>query len=165
MVSLRRLATTLDMDLPCGRVGAIDDEHHLWRSVKDDPDCLEWDSDDAQWLPRVQDPSNSVQFNPDLSVFWAEHVEKVHAAGIEVALTPSQGYTLAYSLSAATVRELHLGVVHSPQDDMLPGCAHGSIEYPVPRPAKHERRELRYRLARQMRLVAGSPTVRPPPNA
>jgi len=147
---------------PCGEADEIPGAHVLWRRVLDDLDHLEWDGVDGCWRARPTPPSNSLQFNPDMSTVWREHAAEVHGVGPECALDEAHRYTLVFAIEADAARELDLEVAHSPTGTECPNCAHSSVLWPTPI-TKDQKKELRYELSRALRLIYGMPTVQPPP--
>lgn len=146
----------------CGAVSELDDTHGLWRRVRDDPDDLTWHSEEQRWLPRPEQPS--IQFNPDLSCYWREHLVEQHASGPRSAIGSASRYALVFELAAGQARNLRCLVEHSPQGPTVPDCAHSSVRREAGL-TRAERAALRNDLAYAMRLVYGVPTQQPPPGA
>jgi hypothetical protein len=145
-------------------VRAIDDSHGLWRRVLDDLDNITWDPGEQRWLIRINHPSHALQFNPEMSVSWREHLVHRHRKGPAAALKGAGDYTLVYELASADARKIRLCVKHSPIGKRQPDCAHTSVEWPEGL-TKPDRKAIRSDLAHAMRLVHGVPTQTPPPEA
>lgn len=150
--------------MKCGERDQLEDDHHLWRRVKDDPNTLTWVPDEKRWVPSNTHPSNSIQFDPELSTFWREHLEGTHRLTARSITDEVGGYTLAFEMKVEVPRELGACVVHSPTCEKPIDCAHTSVFYPNDMD-KSQRFIFRQELAHSMFLVSGSCSQVPPPGA
>jgi hypothetical protein len=147
----------------CGTPEEIIDDHRVWRLVKNEEDALEWIADEQRWVPHSSPPS--IQFNPDLSVRWAEHLEAVHSQTADDQLAnDGSAYTLLFEAHVENLRQLNLSVTHSPMGPEPPDCSHASADYP-PGLNRSERRAVRNAVSLSMALSAGVVGFDPPPNA
>lgn len=142
---------------------------HNWDGGGDeDHDQLVWSQDEHRWVP-APEPPPSMQFNPDLSASWKEHLEGRHLYGPDSTLT-RPGYTLVWELKVADATRLEFTVEHSPTTASAPiECAHTSIWMPLDvsataKKTKDRRHELRTDLAHAMTHVLGR-LPPPPPDA
>lgn len=149
---------------PCGEVVELDDSQDLWRRVRDHADHLTWNSDDRRWMPRPTPPSNALQFDPDMSTSWSQHLQGRHNQGPDAALDYEGRYTLVYGLNVGEARLIGCTVRHSPQASDPPDCAHSSLEWPVPAD-KSTRKAIRADLSHAMKLVHGESRLEPPPGS
>ena len=123
----------------CRGALAVPDADHLWRQARDQEDYVHWcQTDDDKWIPRLrvtplkQGGPMGLQFNPDLSVVWREHLA-THSLAVEhlVDITPER--TLIFETSAEVIRSLRAPdgrrfyVAYTPTDDEPLGCSHASI--------------------------------------
>lgn len=154
--------------MPCGEVEVLSGSDRLWRRVYDHPDSLEYFPDEDRWLPKGSPPA--VQFDPDLSMTWREHLERRHRLGPEAIIADS-GHALVFEMSVDDAEILGCAAEHSPVGDEPVDCAHASILYP-PLPndltrnqRKSEQAAVRNAVGRAMRRVHGSVTQPKPPGA
>ncbi len=150
--------------MKCGEQDQLEDDQHLWRRVKDDPNMLIWNSDEKRWVPSNTNPSNSVQFNPELSTFWREHLEDSHMLTARSIADDELGYTLVFEIMVEVPRKFGATVVHTPTCERPVQCAHTSVFYPNDL-NKGQRFIFRQELAHSMFLVSGSCHQVPPPGA
>jgi hypothetical protein len=159
-----RLASRLT-ERPCGQPQPIGSDQRLWRRVIDHPDHVTWDADKERWLPRPSGSSNSLQFNPELSTFWCEHLQDRHRLLPSSILDPDGRYTLVYQSQVQDVRAIGCTVEHTPQADLPVDCAHTSVWYPSGATDKPSRKAVRNDLARTVILVYGAISQSPPDGA
>src|SRR5207237_775432 len=118
---------------PCGEPQTIPDDHQVWRRLRDHPDHRTWDDDLQRWLPRVGHPETALQFDPDLSTSWRQHLEIQHGLDPRAVITGTT-YSLVYQVDVGSLRALELTVKHTPPDGpegTRPiGCAHTSAYWP-----------------------------------
>jgi hypothetical protein len=147
----------------CGERQELADDDSVWRRQQDHIDYLEWSYDDDKWLPTAK----ALQFNPDLSTYWRQHLERVHKNEPEsIFVEGDHRYTLVYECGVVEIRTLGFGVEHSPEGSTEPPeCAHTSVNWPNGNMDKQRRRELRSPLARALQLVYGTISLTTPPDA
>jgi hypothetical protein len=147
------------VSVPCGTVQEIPDSHRVWRAGRDDEDQRVWFGDERRWIPAPKPPP-AIQFNPDLSVAWREHLELVHDLG-PAAVLPD-GYTLVWEAQVGAVRALGVTVEHSPPEPDPWLCAHSSVDLPDGA-TKAVERAVRTKISQIMRHVHGTlPPTGPP---
>jgi hypothetical protein len=146
---------------PCGTGAALPDDGQLLRSIAHDPDALEWFADEQRWLPTAK----AMQFDPDCSMFWRQHLQEVHDQAPECVTVGKR--PLVFEVRAGSARNLEFGAEHSPDGDTPIACAHSSLEWPGggPQPPKPVRNALRSDLVRHMELIVGEILLPPPPAA
>lgn len=140
--------------IPCGQQDIVGSSDVLWRKTRDHADHLEWYADLGCWLPRVEDPSNALQFNPDLSVLWADHLLGRHEILASSLVAGDEVYNLVFAVDVSAMATLKLRVEHTPTESTPVGCSHVSVWRPESL-TKPQRKQLKYALQRLMRLVAG----------
>jgi hypothetical protein len=153
---------------PCGQTLEIPDGDHLWRKFMDSANHLIWNHD----LGRMVPSHAALQFDPDLSSDWREHLELVHQQTASAIVGDDSRYTLVGQFPVGRVRKLDFVVTATPNSIQPFGCAHASVDWPphtVPEhsiePTRDVRKQLRNELAREASWVLGTPTVGPPAGA
>lgn len=136
---------------PCGEVAELPSDDSIWRLAKDSLDVLIWSDEQQRWLLRV--PGNAIQFDPDLSTLWREHILVVHSRGPDAVCEQPPGRSILFQAVIGALIDLGLGVRHTPQEGEH-GCAHVSFDRPHPL-TKPERRELSMNIADVLVHVAG----------
>jgi hypothetical protein len=111
-------------------------------------------------------PKNSLQFDPDLSVPWREHLAENHNAGPEAVLADDARYSLVFEITADQAEGLGLTPEHTPDPDQghPVGCAHSSL-WRAESLGPKQRRKLGLEIALAMVLVHGAPTIPTPDGA
>ena len=151
-------------ELPeCGvPVNPLPQESGLVRRFIDDANHITWDGD----TPIPHPLSNSVQFDDDgLSLYWRQHLDR-DGLGLASVLEGRDAYTLVGEVSVAAVERVPMNVKHDPlgeaDEPLLIRCAHTLINWhPATvapgslRPDKHERKKLKYALAREFHIELG----------
>jgi hypothetical protein len=151
--------------VPCGRVGELPTEDHLWRRFSSSPNHRTWDADLGRWLPNVGD----LQFGPEMSTYWRQHL-RMHGKGPLSVLDGYPGYDLVGELAIDEVQLQGFPVRQSPTEEPSVGCAHVSVYWPpgsIPQghsqPFKDQRKLLRNQLSRELAWVHGDmPKIGPP---
>lgn len=162
VLQLARLHGAALAAIPCGRVGKLPDQDHLWRRFTNSPNHLTWDADLERWIPSL----SILQFDPEMSTYWREHL-RMHGKGASSVLT--RGYTLVGELDIGKIQRQGFPTRQSPNDEPSIGCAHVSIHWPPEsvlqgrtQPSKDQRKLLRMRLASEFIWVYGDvPTSGP----
>ena len=158
----------LDVDFGiCGQSNEIPSDSRLMRRFIDSPNHLEWDSDSNRYIPAAK----QLQFDPDMSTQWAEHLALKHKLGPEAVLDGNSSYSLVGEWKVDTVLKSQFLVSNTP-DLTRTGplsCSHTSIDWPtssiVPpkeEPSPKARRKLRSELTREMVWIFGDITTAPP---
>lgn len=147
----------------CGVAAPIPDEHRVWRRAMASLHWHTWDSDRQRWLPR----GNTVDFDPELSTVWADHMESTHGAGPGSALDGYDRYTLVFEVGVSACRAIRCQVTHSPDGPCPLACAHTLVSMPPEVSTAHRKeiKSIRMALGRAMSLVYGTITAPPPPGA
>lgn len=154
--------------MPCVEARNIPEAHHLIRRFRDDPNHLTWD-DELGPVPH-HSAGNSLQFDPDLSTSWREHLEEHGIGPAGVLGWRRSPYSLVGQISVWNARQLNFLVKHTPTETIPTGCAHASIDWPpgeihppATQPAKAVRSKLRSELARGFPIIYGTvDSLRPP---
>jgi hypothetical protein len=154
----------------CGSAEQIPRTDDVWRVVTDDPDHREWDEIDRKWLPRSEHPSNALQFDPDFSSAWRQHLEQLHHETAAVLIDAEAKRTLVFQLPLLAVDDLGLTYAHTPEGSAPPACSHTSVYLPEDasgngKGAKARRKAIRLDVARAMELVMGDLPIEGPPGA
>ena len=146
---------------PCGEETELPSADHYLRRFRDSENHLTWDYDKGSWIPAP----GSLNFNPDLSGSWREHLTK---HGLWPESIARDGYTLVGQWLIGDARDLNFLVDHTPQGREPIDCAHTSLYWPPdsiksgkvePEPSKRKR--LRSDLVGHMSWVHGE--IRTPP--
>ncbi len=145
----------------CGTLACVPDADHLWRSVRHDASNLAWHDDEKRWIPA----GTALQFDPDWSGRWREHLIDIHGLGpsdVAEAHRP-----LVFEVQVEAIRMLGMKVEHTPQATDPTDCAHASTWYRTDgaQPTRPERALLRNALAVLLTLVHGAIAMPPPPGA
>jgi hypothetical protein len=155
------------MPSPCGKPEDIPGGDHFLRRFIDSENHLEWDADNRRWLPSAA----SMQFDPDLSGSWREHLE-FHELSPSSVIDGNHRYTLVGEWSIEALRDIKFVVTHSPISAIPIGCAHTSVDWPRDaiepgsrRPDSMKRMSLRNSLGVRMTWVYGDITTPPPEGA
>ena len=153
------------------------DSASLWRQARDTEDHVEWfESDTGQMVPRLRIRGTGravgMQFDPDLSVVWKDHLtgHSLHEADL-TSRNSSRG-PLIFQANAGDIRNLRAEgkrfyVVYTPTDDDPFGCSHVSVLelFKKSRDTDAARNALRTDLQKLMKLVWGDCTVPVPDGA
>lgn len=135
----------------------------LLRLVENSERELEWHDDERRWVPRV--PSNALNFNEALSLFWRGHLEHCHGWKPNELIKPPQSTAkVVFQTHKLTLDSLHLDVSHTPDSDEPAGCAHCSAERPAGL-KKPEKKNLSTKISRAMALAAGEIRLAKPDGA
>ena len=128
-------------------------DHSVWRTVRDDENWLIWSEELQRPLLRIRGPG--VNFDPDLSTTWKEHMEDIHglAAAFLIELPP--GRSLVYEARVEDLLGLGLEHSHTPTNPKPPGCAHLFFFRPSTVTTKPEKYRLELDIAMRMTLVSG----------
>ena len=146
------------MNAKCGVSVPVPSDHHLLRLVRDDPDYVWWSSEQNRYLLRV--PGFALQFDPDLSTSWAEHLLDLHGRSPEDLVSPKR--ELAFRARVGELQGLEgLTITHSPEGEEPDGCGHVSVLRPEGLP-KGLRNSLSTDIALRMHQVAGTVRSAPP---
>lgn len=134
--------------------------------MKNSENHVTWDDIDSQWHPRMEQPSNALQFDPDWSAYWRQHL--AHRHQLPVASVANESYPLVFQVTASKVLSIEyeghrFAADHSPQGDLPLDCAHCSVTYEDA--AKFVRKGLRALLANELQLVWGIPIALKPTGA
>ncbi|MGQ0832667.1 MAG: hypothetical protein ACT4OV_13420, partial [Microthrixaceae bacterium] len=135
------------------------DEDVLLRRVFDREGYLEWHDDLGRFVPSLA----GVQFDPDGMSTFIDRVLLAGGDGRDSVATIGgvKSEELVYAVRAGDVRNLGLGVEHTPNDETPIGYAHASVT--PPDGTKKPDRGTRNDLAAAMTCVFGEPTVTRPP--
>jgi hypothetical protein len=151
----------------CGEPEDIPDNDHLLRRFMDSKNHLEWDADNMRWLPSAA----AMQFDPDLSTSWKEHLE-FHGMGPEAVIAGNDRYSLVGEWPVKTLRDSRLVITHSPSSSGPIDCAHTSVDWPPDaiepgkrRPNGAMRMSVRNSLSVSISWVYGNITIVPPEGA
>ena len=112
----------------------------------------------------------ALQFDPDLSVHWREHIE-LHSLGLSHLVRFKAGAPLVFQAIVGEVRGLRsddgrqMYVAYTPTNEPTFGCSHASVLLLVRDRDKQARDELREDLRPLWRLVYGTPTLALPEGA
>jgi hypothetical protein len=137
------------------------------RRFIDSPNHLEWDGDNNRYVPA----HSQLQFDPEMSTQWSEHLSRVHQLGPEVILADAPNYSLVGEWSVDAVRKLAFRVANTPDPDGDGplNCSHASVYWPlasiVPpktEPSPSKRKKLRNDLNREMTWAFGEISTPPP---
>jgi len=122
-----------------------------------------WDYDKKVWIPSPE----ALQFDPDLSGSWREHLQERH--GLGPASVSTEDYPLVGEWLVDDIRAHNFQVEHTPQGPLPIECAHTSVWWPANmlepgkiEPNKTIRRRLRSGLAGDMSWVHGEISAQPP---
>lgn len=114
----------------------------------------------------------ALQFDPDLSADWREHLEVVHYESSTAVLKDDPRYALVGEVPVGVVRSLGFLVHASPHQLSALGCAHASVDWPVAavpagrtEPPKSVRRTLKHSLGEQVSWAYGTPAISKPTGA
>jgi hypothetical protein len=147
----------------CGQAEPLPDDCTLLRLVENSERELEWHDDEGRWVPRV--PSNALNFNVDLSLFWRGHLELCHGWTPDGLLRPTELVgKVVFQTSKLTLDSLNLNVSHTPNSEQPEGCAHCSAARPVGL-NKFEKKSLSTKISRKMALAAGEIVLTKPEGA
>lgn len=112
-------------------------------------------------MPVPKDPP--FKFDPDLSMSWREHLERIHQLGASSVTGPR--HPLVFEVNVQSIRQVRFGpgefafrVGHSPQGFNPVECAHASVYWPS-NLDKVKREMLRVELAHRMFLCHGQPSA------
>ena len=149
--------------MPCGEKLEVPFDGHFLRRFRDSDNHRVWDYDKKAWVPSPE----ALQFDPDLSGSWNEHLKESH--GLGPASVASDGYPLVGEWLVSDIRALDFEVEHTPQGSLPIECAHTSVWWPISalkqgktEPDKPTRRRLRSVLAGDMSWAHGEISAKPP---
>jgi hypothetical protein len=154
----------------CGELAeSIPRDNRLLRRFIDDENHITWEGDRPIPHPLM---GNSMQFDPELSTFWREHIED-DGNRIDSVLGRCPEYTLVGEIGVGAALDVPMAVAHDPTDEVpIIGCAHAGVGWSpstIPagshQPTRPEKKRLRAELARGFSFVVGDVhTERPPGN-
>jgi hypothetical protein len=154
---------------------AVQECDYVFRLAKDVEDDYEWHrDDDGNWTPKlrvspVKGRQPGLQFNPDFSVQWREHLG-MHSKGASD-LVAATNRPLVFEANVGEIRKLRAEgirrfyVAYTPTDEEPLGCAHVSVLLLLDKELKAASLSLRTDLSNLLALVHGTPSIPVPEGA
>lgn len=139
----------------CGTSAPIGAKDHLLRRLPDEDSCVVRSRRTGGLVPNVG--SNALQFNPEMSAYWREHLDTSHQLGAPAVAGPDD--RPVFEMAIEDLEALGLMVRHTPEDTIPIDCAHTSIFWPGGvKPQRGQRNELRADIADRVVWVHRDPS-------